>query len=487
MQSVVVDEVEPDGPAGVRPAPPRWQDEGRRLGGWALRRPFVAAGMLAAVVGLVAAFGLVTPTLVTAQERRQVLAATSFAGAVHVLDAGPAVRWSVPFDDTVDPLLVGDTIVVVDGPDLQHRELVGRDVVTGAQRWSVPLAADPSPTQVRCQEIDGRLVCVVGEGPPPDQRALAPGERPPDPAPAVLLVVDARTGGVLASRHLTGRVVAATTIGSDVVVATYWWGAFAVRRVDPLTGDVRWERRDGAAVTVPAVGDVTLRAGGGLVVATVSGATLVLRGATGERVRPAQRTAGTDETRMLEDGTLVRTRYRLEAVGVDVMSDLSTGEGEPWLTARGVPVEPEVRDGRSGLVYTSGALAGGPLVGRVSAYVPGRSNPVWRAFAPAREIAVDVGDRVVLRVAGALVGVDSRTGDQVWRRAFGLGLGDAFTDGEHLILERTTPEEGATLMALDLETGRVDWTSPLPEGTDGAVRLGGHLYAVGDHVLVALR
>jgi outer membrane protein assembly factor BamB len=487
MQSVVVDEVEADGLAGVRPEPARWQDEGRRLGGWAVRRPFLAAGVLAALTGLLVAFGLTAPALVTAQERRHVLSATAFAGAVHELDAGPSVRWSVPFDETVPPLLVGDTVVVVDGPDLQHRSLVGLDVVTGTRRWSVALAADPSPTQVRCQELDGRLVCVAGEGPPPDQRGLAPGERPPDPAPAVLLVVEPRTGEVLASRHIEGRVVGAATIGGDLVVVTYWWGALAVRRMDPTTAAVRWERRDGGAVTVPAVGDVTLRTGGGLVVLTVGGSTVVLRGSTGERVRPAQRTAGTDETRMLDDGTLVRTRYRLEAVGVDVMSDLSTGEGAPWLTARGVPVEPEVSDGGSGLVFTSGALAGGPLVGRVRAYVPGRSEPVWRAFAPAREIAADVGDRVVLRVAGALVGIDARDGAQVWRRTFGLGLGDAFTDGQHLILERTTPEEGATLMALDLETGRVDWTSPLPAGTGGVVRLGGHLYAVGDDRLVALR
>ncbi|GIG19928.1 hypothetical protein Cch01nite_06520 [Cellulomonas chitinilytica] len=487
MQSVVVDEVEADGTADLRPAPARWQDEGRRLGGWAVRRPFLAAAAVAALVGLVVAFGLAAPAIVTAQERRHVLAATAFPGAVHVLDAGPAVRWSASYDESVPPLLVGDTIVVVDGPDLQHRALVGLDVVTGARRWSVPLGAEPSPTQVRCQELAGHLVCLAGEGPPPDQRALAPGERPPEPAPAVLLVVDARTGDVLASHRVEGRVVAAAMTGGDVVVATYWWGAFAVRRIDPLTAQVRWERLDGAAVTVPAVGDVTLRAGGGLVVATVSGATLVLRAATGERVRPAQRTAGTDETRMLADGTLVRTRYRLEAVGVDVMSDLSTGEGEPWLTARGVPVEPEVDDDASGLVFTSGALAGGPLVGRVSAYRPGRSEPVWRAFAPAREIAAVVGDRVVLRVAGALVGVDSRNGVQMWRRTFGLGLGRAFTDGRHLVLERTTPEEGATLMALDLETGRVDWTSPLPDGTSRVIQLGGHLYAAGDGDLVALR
>lgn len=487
MQSVVVDEVEADGAADVRPAPARWQDEGRRLGGWALRRPLLAAATLTVLVGLLVAFGLVTPAMVTAQERRHVLAAASFPGAVQELDAGPAVRWSVPLDETVPPLLVGDTVVVVDGPDLQHRTLVGVDVVTGLRRWTVPLAADPSPTQVRCHELGGRLVCLAGEGPPPDQRDLEPGELPPAAAPAVLLVVDARTGDVLASHHVEGRVVATTTAGDDVVVATYWWGAFAVRRIDPMTAQVRWERRDGAAITVPAVGDVTLRAGGGLVVATVSGSTLVLRGATGERVRPPQRTAGTDETRMLEDGTLVRTRYRLEAIGVDVMSELSTGEGRPWLTARGVPVEPEVDDHLSGLVFTSGALAGGPLVGRVSAYRPGREEPVWRAFAPAREIAAVVGDRVVLRVAGALVGVDSRNGVQMWRRTFGLGLGRAFTDGVHLLLERTTPEEGATIVALDLDTGRVDWTSPMPEGSSRVVQLGGHLYAMGDGRLVALR
>ena len=171
--------------------------------------------------------------------------------------------------------------------------------------------------------------------------------------------------------------------------------------------------------------------------------TLLLDARTGERLPRPEGAAVTDQVRLLDDGTLVRTRFRVREAGVDAVSELSTGRQDPWSTVRGSLVEPGVSDGTSGLVFTASGLTGGPLGGRVRAYAPGSTEAVWRALAPAPEVAADVAGRVVLRGGGALVGLDARTGEQVWRRSFGPTIGRTFTDGEHLVVERERRTAGS--------------------------------------------
>ena len=66
-------------------------------------------------------------------------------------------------------------------------------------------------------------------------------------------------------------------------------------------------------------------------------------------------------------------------------------------------------------------------------------------------------------------------------------MGRTFTDGEHLVVERETFGERPSLTALSLDDGETVWDAPLPVDAPRPLRLGQHLYALGDSRLVALR
>lgn len=491
LQRVPLDEVdEADGGTGVRP-PSAFQRASRVAGawsGWRARRPWRAIGVLVGSLGLAVTLAVTTPSLVTAHERSTVLRPGAFAGAIRT-SSPPAARWTVAVDDRVLPVLVGDTVVVATGPGPDDRALAGLDVVTGALRWQRPLGVDPRPAEVRCLEVEARVACTLGPD-QVDERVATRSGQAPAPDVAALVLLDPSTGEVLRRASTPGRVVSVEThdaLAGDVVLAAIADGVLTIRRLDPETGAVRWVATRPSAFPAASTSRVHLTVGGGLVVATAEGSTLVVHVDDGAPVPPPADATGTDETALLSDGTLVRTRYRVHAVGVDVVSELSQGDGEPWLTTRGVPVEPGVSDGSSSLVFTSSVLAGGPMGGRVRAYAPGRSDPSWHALTPAREIAVDAAGRVVLRAAGALVGLDAATGRTVWRRTFGLGMGPVFSDGRLVVVQRTSPGDGSALVALDLRTGAPEWVAPLPAGARTVVQLGAHLYAVSDDALTALR
>ncbi|QHT56129.1 PQQ-binding-like beta-propeller repeat protein [Cellulomonas sp. H30R-01] len=491
LQRVPLDEVD-EADAGTHARPPSGFQRAARLGsawaGWRARSPWRAVAVLVGSLGLAVTLAVTTPSLVTAHERSTVLRPGAFAGAIRT-SAAPAVRWTVTVDDRVPPLLVGDTVVVATGPGPDDRSLAGLDVVTGAVRWQRPLGADPRPAEVRCLEVQGSVACTLGPDQVDERVATRSGLAPTRDA-AALVLLDPATGEVLRRATTPGRVVSLATddeLDGDVVLAAIADGVLTIRRTDPATGEVRWVATRPSAFPAASTSRVRVSVGGGLVVATAEGSTLVVHLDDGVPVPPPADATGTDETALLSDGTLVRTRYRVHAVGVDVVSELSHGDGEPWLTTRGVPVEPTVTDGSSELVFTSSVLAGGPMGGRVRAYAPGRTDPEWHALTPAREIAVDAGGRVVLRAAGALVGLDVESGRTVWRRTFGLGMGPVFSDGRLVVVQRTSPGDGSALVALDLRSGAPEWVAPLPPGARTVVQLGAHLYVVSDDALTALR
>jgi hypothetical protein len=482
MQRVGLDDDEPQGADRVPSGPQRLRAALTRLVAWAPTRPLLATAAALVTALVVVLTVVVAPRWVDRQERAAVLGTAPFAGAVKVFAAVPRVRWSSEVDGSVAPVLAGDVVVAAVGTPSADRGLVGLDVVSGVQRWSVPLDDTPFPERVLCQALHAGLACVVGPAPPSD--------RGPDPADSTsaLLLLDPGTGTVLARNDLPGWAVATAPAGSHLVVATYARGMLTVRRVDPAIGVTRWETRRWSTFQSAGNARIALVAAGGLVMAMGNEVTILLDDATGERLPRPQDAARGDERRLLDDGTLVRTRYRVPSAGVDAVSELSTGRGEPWATVRGVVVEPGISDGTSGLVFATSGLSGGPLAGRVSAYRPGAPDAVWRAFTPASVVAVDAADRVVLRGGGALVGLDAATGDQLWRREFGTSLRRTFTDGRNVLVEHDRVPGGVpSLTAISLLDGERVWTTPLPADAPRALRLGMHLYALGDHVLVALR
>ncbi|WP_456825487.1 outer membrane protein assembly factor BamB family protein [Cellulomonas sp. P5_E12] len=479
MQLVRLDEGEtlPDEPASGP----------ERLRAWAARRPGRATS--AAVVALLALAAVVVgvPRWEATQERTAVLGEARFPGAVRSLQDPPRVRWTAAVDGSVAPLLVGDVIVAMAGPSPQGRRLVGLNAVAGEQRWSVPLGEQPLPENVLCRTLVAELACVVGPAPPSDRHVLVAGEPIHDDGTAALLVLDPTDGTVLSRSEIPGWVVATAQAGPDLVVATYAWGMLTVRRIDPATGAARWQTQRWSTFQSASNGRVSLVAAAGLVIAAGNDVTLLLDAATGERLPRPKGSTVADQTRLLEDGTLVRTRYRLRDAGVDAVSELSTGRGQPWASVPGVLVAPATSDGTSGLVFAAGGLADQTSGGRVRAFDRASAAQEWLATAPAPEVAVDAAGRVVLRGGGGLVGLDAASGEQQWARTFGPSIGRVFTDGRRVAVEHDASDGTPMLSAVALDDGAPAWEVPLPVGTTRVVRLGGQLYAVGDDALVALR
>ena len=492
MQRVALDEVGAGDDERVRSGPQRLRAGAARLGTWAARRPARAVVATVGVLAVLLAAFVAAPRWTSSQEREAVLGTAPFPGALRPLGSAPRERWSATIDGSVTPVLAGDVVIAAQGAPAGRR-IVGLDVVAGHERWSVALDDSLVPETVLCRPIDAELVCVVGPEAPSDSRRFVPDDpdRPDAPgaevSESVLFRIDPADGRVLSRSAVPGWVVATVQVRSDLVVATYAWGMLAVRRLDPSTGAERWETERWSTFHSAGSSRVRLVAAGDLVMATGNEVTLLLDARTGERLQRPAGSSMTDQVRLLDDGTLVRTRFRVRDGGVDAVSELSPGRGDPVTTVRGTLVRPGVSDGRSGLVFTASGLTGSPYGGRVRAYGPGSPEPVWRALTPAPEVTADVAGRVVVRGGGALVGLDALTGEQVWRRSFGPAIGRTFTDGEHLVVERDATGGVPVLTALSLDDGATVWDAPLPADAPRPLRLGAHLYAVGDSRLVALR
>jgi outer membrane protein assembly factor BamB len=362
------------------------------------------------------------------------------------------------------------------------RRIVGLDAVTGETRWTLPLGADPVPTAVMCTSTSELLACVVGPVPSDDRRDLV-SDAGARVGIATLWAIDPVDGTVRAHHPIDGWVMTAAAAGADLVVATYTFGLLRVTRFDPVTAQQIWQTERFVTARTAINGRIRLVVGGGLVMAKGSDSLLLLDAETGERQRRPSEALGVDESRLMADGTLVRVQYRLIDSSIVARSSLSVGDREPWLTVEGSVLASDVSDGTSGLVYTADGLG----VDGVGAYRPGAEEPVWRSPAPATRVSVDAAGRVVVRNGGMLAALDSRTGTTIWVRDLGAVSGPAQSDGQRMLVLAGGTDDLGQLVALDVQTGDVEWVMPLPEGTQRVVQLGTQLYALGDGVLVALR
>ena len=483
MQRVNLDEDAMDAPPPVRSAPERLHEVASGTRVWAARRPAAAVAATVAVVTLVAVAVLAGPRWLDARDRAEVLGAAAFDGAVHSLRQAPQVRWSARIDGAVAPVLVGDVLVgaagSVDGGD---RRLVGLDAVTGEARWTVPLGADPVPDTVMCRATGDVLACVSGPVSTSDRNDVA--SDPPVPVGVgTLWAIDPADGTVLASHPIDGWLVATTTLGPDLVVATYASGLLSVHRINPVTDDRVWETPRFVSARTPQNGRIRLVAGGGLVMASGNDSTLLLDASTGVRVERSTDALGADESRLLPDGTLVRSRYRLLDSAIVSRTSLSDGLGEPWLTAEGSALSDDASDGSSGLVLTSDGLG----VDGISAYRRGVDEEVWHSSTKATRVSVDAAGAIVVRNGGTLAGLDATDGSVSWAHNLGAISGTAATDGQRVVVLSGGVDDHPVLTALDLHDGRTVWELPLPQGTRRVIQLGTQLYAVGDDGLAALR
>ncbi|WP_028046666.1 PQQ-binding-like beta-propeller repeat protein [Cellulomonas sp. URHE0023] len=482
MQLVGLDDDATVGSAPARSAPERLHEAAAHVRTWASRRP-ATAGVIAVVAVVLLAGGVAAgPHWLLERERARVLGPASFVGAVDSLRSVPEVPWTADVDGGVAPVLVGDVLVVTAGSvDAGDRRVVGLDAVTGATRWAVALGADPIPDAVACRSAGTLVTCVAGPSPAPDPRGLA--QVPDSPVGvSTLWAIDPMDGAVRSQHPISGWVQATAAAGADLVVATYASGRLAISRIEPVTGRQVWHSQWYASGRTKINGRLRMVVAGGLVLVSGADTSVLLDEETGERPAPSTEPR-VDETRLTADGTLVREHYRVLDSAIVARSSLSSGLGEPWLTAEGSVLPVDVSDGSSALTFTSDGLG----VDGVRAYRAGADQQVWRTTTKATRVSVDVAGRVVVRSGGTLAGLDTSDGSLVWVRDLGAVSGSAVSDGRRVAVLSGGVDDHPVLVALDLADGGVEWRLPLPDGTSRVVRLGTQLYALGDDLLVALR
>jgi len=447
--------------------PARPVDEPSRLWSWARRRPVPAALGSAVVLALVVAFVVVAPRLTAGRERTAVLSAAAFDGAVHSLARPLQERWSVVADNSVVPVLVGDTLVVATDDPAHH--LAGIDVVTGERLWEQgPFGSAGSPIQ-DCAALGGRVACVAGRA-----------GRGSDP-PSSLVVVDATAGRVVAVHDVPGRWGEIAVVGRDVVLAGWVPDGLGVVRVSPDDGRVRWEAPASDRAHPRDTGNITLAAAGKVVVASSFPSQLALHADDGTAL-PLDDTD--DVVRLRSDGTYVRTRYLSSAGSIAAVSRITDDTGRIVLTTQGEALEPTVDDPASRRILTVEEVDGAVAV---RAYLGRAEKPTWLATEPAGSVVLDAGGRVLLEREQALVGLDATTGRRVWQRPVAVEPRGVFSDGARVVVPVRMPGGGRGIAAFRLDDGDQVWQVELPDDTRRVVRLGAQLYVLADDRVVALR
>lgn len=453
-QVQLVDEDHDDGAAGgARP-------DGR---GWRRRRWWVmgAAGLLA--VGA-AAFAVVDE-----QERQADLARyADVPGTVDSLAEPPQEAWRAELDGQAVQLADLLVSAPAGSPDpASPTSLTGRDLDTGAERWRVegPGGA-PGWCVAELAAAEGPvLLCVL-----PD-----PEEQDEFGSPVFAWrLVDAASGAVdpapqaVAEALMTGN--AGVADGDLLRVATDDAGARTLVRYDLATDAILWaaplprpEAESNGVLQVLAAGEL---------IAVRRHAGTVLLDAQGEELHRLERepTTGPAPERL---PLLLRAEH---GAGVWTGTDTAVWvapDGTRTADLAGRPLDVEVvgDDERVVLLRRDGAVVGVDVR---------TGEELWERPLEGRA-RVQLDGRLVLSERNRLVAVDVRTGETRWETELPSDVDGAtsptLTDGLRLALSGVR-DGRATLTAFDLASGGRLWDTRLPEGTRTIERYGRAVVAV---------
>lgn len=439
---------------------------------------------------------LVVPRALEARsERARVDRLVGVPGVLGQVDGPLAELWSSdqhPGDYgslSLNLDLVDDTLVTTSWSS-DGNAARGLDPRTGASRWVVPISADadgggqcviPDPADATAQAV---VVCVVVD---------ATETRTSDPnsgeaistytatTAAHLVVLDAATGEQLAERPAAPQTVL-STLGGDVVLSSVTDGAARVSRVDPLSGDARWEYRrtvrESSEVADGLVVPTTCYAppGPGDTVLVTCGETSWELSADGTLVRdlPTSRFGSVETT---ASGRLLSFAY--DPVGSTFeVTDL--GSGATVAPGGSSSLMNGLDDGSvpNLLVSTGGAL---------DAWDLDTGDKLWSDESPATS-AVVVDGTIYTATSGVARARDARTGAGRWRAELpDTGSAWLATDGRVLVVAANHGSaEGGSLTAFDLDDGHQEWTTALDRGVGMLFVASGRLFAMGtDGVVVA--
>jgi len=501
MLVVDVDDGDVGGPAAPAPGSPASR-AARTVGSWLRVHPgpgrVAGVGVVAATVAAV----LLVPGWVSSAERRHVLAEPALAGAVMDVGAPLRVRWSAAADDRVGPVAVGDSVVVTAGQG-DARELRGLDVVTGEQRWAVPLA-DPGRTGLtRCAAVGSSVACSVA--PPSTGRTGVERQTTSE------LVLVERSGQVAGRYRVAGRVADVAAVGPveaaerderderaerqvadaqaqsgghDLLLVVIGVDRVRLDRVDARTGALRWSvpafTRSGRAT-----GAASVEASGPVAIVRGLGTQRVFDVATGERVHAPHVPRRADVVRLLDDGSLAWVSYDMRPTAPAVVTVLADPGATSGLTVTGTPARP-VATAVPTTTFVTTRVLGVPLSGQVLAFDE-RRTLLWRAPVSAAEVLLASDEVVVVRDGWTYVGLDPATGVVRWAADVDRAADRVLTDGEELLLVEDGRRWGAVVTAVGADDGRVRWSARLPSEVERVVQVGSLLYGVDGATLSALR
>ena len=270
-------------------------------------------------------------------------------------------------------------------------------------------------------------------------------------------------------------------VGGDLVTADVDGTQVTVTRADAVSGRERWSTPLGPVQDEDQAGAVVEVRGPYVLVQAASSAVLALEDGR-ELVRWASSGPG-----LVAPGVIGEDGY---GTWTEVTESLARSERGTWFSADGtqVPVdgvvqEPQVTDGSADDVLIVVRGYGMDLVGVRAA----TGEDLWSAGLRGGEVLMRRDGAVVVADGLRLAAFDLRTGAERWSRPLdGLDAETgSVTDGRTVVVVAHR-DGGWALDAVSLDTGRVAWTTEVPQGEAGGPGrgIGVHLMEVGGHVVV---
>ncbi|MGV8965308.1 MAG: PQQ-binding-like beta-propeller repeat protein [Cellulomonas sp.] len=441
---------------------------------------------LATALVVLLALGTAIPAL-RVRQRAALLA--GLPGVLTPVDASLHEQWRAEGQAWGEMLALGDRVVVFGRDPAGSVGVTALDGRTGEQLWRTPFGAVTARGDITCLPPDAdaaHLVCLVQSG-------VVTGVDPGVVTPTRLVVLAADTGQEVADRALRSDNTAAASFGSDVVVTELLPdGRAAVTRLDPTTGAARWEFRSRSGLRTPSTGPAWLYpfVENGVVVA--NGPVTWAFAADGTLLGEWHLRGGDWAVRGgwgLGVSVLPNGSFAVGEAGGVGLSDADYGTVSKTDARDGFPIpgpilQAVVDDGSAPQVLLTAPTGQGGVVA-VSATTGER---LWAAGASTWGSVLVLDRRVIQFAFREVQAFDAQTGMLLWRLPVPLGnyAKQVLTDGHLVLVPRFDATLGVAVTAVDPADGRVQWTAPLPTGTDRLVVVGGRLMVTTARDLVAM-
>ena len=454
------------------------------------------AAAVLAVAGLVT-FAVGANVLEARREAAREAALADVPGMLRPLDGPAEVLWEV------DGMYRGDLgeLLLVAGP----RGLEGIDAVTGEVRWTRSEGIGGGAEEY-CMPI-GRAAAEMysafgWRGPVPDPEALA--DQPlllacmtysmayaEDGAgvfgPVTISVIDGLSGADVNLYVGSGSLLNVEEMGADLVVTVALPdGHLRVTRWDPVSGEQRWERTSQAPIFTPGSANASNWSRDDDVMTVTGVGSVGIDLETGEEV-PAEATpsdaAWTDEL-PLPDGRTATWTY--SATSISGSGAVLDEDGSVLYELPGPPWRAHPHDGSVPEVLVVHDEASASLIGLDAR----TGEELWRGLLGSGQALVQVdGVGVVLQSPGVQA-FDVRDGSLLWSAEADTSVFiSGLTDGDVVLALRRDPGMGGRhdLVALALEDGSLRWSTPMPAGLSTVYTTpAGRLVAVSENTVAAL-